>query len=106
MFLEYGGESPLLERISSVLLTIHQGNEINQVFSKLLVGLDLVESSAMEYTLANGEKHTLTGLHIINEDRLRDLNGDALEALHQKGLLQSVYMMLASLPNFRKLDRS
>ena len=56
-----------------------------------------------EYTLANGEKHTLTGLHIINEDRLRDLNGDALEAVHQKRLLQSVYMMLASLPNFRKL---
>jgi hypothetical protein len=103
VFLPHGGESPLLERISSVLLTIHQGNEINQVFSKLLVGLDLVESSTMEYTLANGEKHTLTGVHIINEDRLGALNGDALEAIHRKGLLQSIYMMLASMPNFRKL---
>ena len=103
VFLQHGGESPLLERVSSVLMTIHQGNEVNQVFSKLLVGLDLVESSTMEFTLANGEKHTLTGLHIINEDRLRELNGDALEALHQKGLLQSIYMMLASMPNFRKL---
>ena len=103
VFLEHGGESPLLERISSVLQAIHQGNEINQVFSKLLVGLDLVEPSTMEFTLANGEKHTLTGLHIINEARLRELNGDALDALHRKGLLQSVYMMLASIPNFRKL---
>jgi len=103
VFLQHGGESPLLERISSVLLTIHQGNEINQTFSKLLVGLDLVESSTMEFTLANGEKHTLGGLHIINERRLSELNGDALEALHQKGFLQSVYMMLASMPNFRKL---
>jgi len=103
VFLPHGGESPLLERISSVLLTIHQGNEINQVFSRLLVGLDLVESSTMEYTLANGEKHTLAGLHIINEQRLGALNGDALEALHRKGLLQGIYMMLASLPNFRKL---
>jgi len=103
VFLQHGGESPLLERVSSVLMTIHQGNEINQTFSKLLVGLDLVEPSTMEYTLANGEKHTLTGLHIINEDRLYALNGDALEALHQKGFLQSIYMMLASLPNFRKL---
>jgi len=103
VFLPHGGESPLLERISSVLMTIHQGNEINQAFSRLLVGLDLVEPSTMEFTLANGEKHTLTGLHIINEDRLRELNGDALEALHQKGFLQSIYMMLASLPNFRKL---
>ena len=103
VFLQHGGESPLLERISSVLMTIHQGNEINQTFSKLLVGLDLVESSTMEFTLANGEKHTLAGLHIINESRLRELNGDALEALHQKGFLESVYMMLASMPNFRKL---
>jgi len=103
VFLPHGGESPLLERISSVLATIHQGNEINQVFSRLLVGLDLVESSAMEFTLSNGEKHTLSGLHIINEERLSGLNGDALETLHQKGLLKSIYMMLASMPNFRKL---
>jgi hypothetical protein len=103
VFLTHGGESPLLERTSSVLMAIHQGNEINQVFSKLLVGLDLVDSSDMEFNLANGEKHTLTGLHIINEDRLRKLNGDALDALHQQGFLQSIYMMLASLPNFRKL---
>lgn len=103
VFLPHGGEGPLLERISTVLMTIHEGNEINQAFSRLLVGLDLVVSSAMEFTLANGEKHTLTGLHIINEDRLRELNGDALEALHRKGLLQSIYMMLASMPNFRKL---
>jgi len=103
VFLPHGGESPLLERISSVLATIHQGNETNQVFSRLLVGLDLVEPSAMEFTLSNGEKHTLSGMHIINEERLSALNGDALETLHQKGLLKSIYMMLASMPNFRKL---
>lgn len=103
VFLPHGGESPLLERISSVLAAIHQGAEINRVFSKLLVGLDLVESSTMEFSLSNGEKHTLSGLHIINEERLSALNGDALEALHRKGLLRSVYMMLASMPNFRKL---
>ncbi|MGA9573034.1 MAG: SapC family protein [Lysobacterales bacterium] len=103
VFLPHGGESLLLERASSVLATIHQGNAINQVFSRLLVGLDLVESSSMEFTLSNGESHTLSGLHIINEERLSALNGDALEALHEKGFLMSIYMMLASMPNFRKL---
>jgi len=103
VFLQHGGESPLLERISSVLLTIHDGNEINQAFSKLLVGLDLVESSTMQFSLVNGDNRTLGGLHIINEKRLRELNGSGLEALHQQGHLQSIYMMLASLPNFRKL---
>lgn len=103
VFLAHGGESPLLERMASILMTIHQGNEANQVFSKLLVGLDLIESSTMEFTLANGEKQTLTGLHVLNEDRLRELNGDALESLHREGYLESIYMMLASMPNFRKL---
>jgi hypothetical protein len=103
VFLPHGGESPLLERISSVLLTIHQGNEINQVLSRQLVGLDLVESAEMEFTLANGEQHTLGGLHLINEKRLAALSGDALYTLHEKGFLQAIYMMLASLPNFRKL---
>jgi hypothetical protein len=103
VFLQHGGESPLLERISSVLLAIHEGSEINQAFSRLLVGLDLVESTTMEFSLVNGEKHTLGGLHIINQKRLGELNGSALEALHQAGHLQSIYMMLASLPNFRKL---
>jgi len=103
VFLEHGGESPLLERISSVLMTIHEGSEINQAFSKMLVGLDLLESSTMEFTLVNGEKHTLAGLHIINEKRLNDLKGNALETLHEQGYLRSIYMILASLPNFRKL---
>lgn len=103
VFLTHGGESPLLERLTSVLFEIHRGNETNEAFSKLLVGLDLVESSTMHFELVNGEKHTLGGLHIINEDRLRELNGSALESLHQQGHLQSVYMMLASMPNFRKL---
>lgn len=103
VFLEHGGESPYLERMSSILRAIHEGNEANTVFSKLLVGLDLVESSAMEFTFSNGETQALTGLYIINEEKLRALNGDALESLHQAGFLQSIYLMLASMPNIRKL---
>ncbi|MEJ2401224.1 MAG: SapC family protein [Xanthomonadales bacterium] len=103
VFLEHGGESPLLERMTSVLLTIHEGAAENEAFSRLLVGLDLIESSTMEFVLDSGETLSLAGLHIINEDRLRGLNGAALETLHQKGYLQAVYMMLASMPNFRRL---
>jgi hypothetical protein len=34
---------------------------------------------------------------------LRDLGGDALETLHKAGHLQTVYMMLASMPNMARL---
>ncbi len=103
VFLSHGGESELLERMSSILMTIHQGADVNERFSKVLVGLDLIEPSTMEMVLDNGETLNLSGLHIINEDRLKALVGPALEALHQHGHLQDVFMMLASLPNFRRL---
>jgi hypothetical protein len=103
VFLEHGGESELLERMTSILMTIHEGAQANETFSKLLVGLDLVEPSTMEFVFDNGEKHTLGGLFIVNEERLRGLNGAALETLHEHGYLQAIYMMLASMPNFRRL---
>ena len=103
VFLAHGGESPLLERINSILMTIHQGHDINQAFSKLLVGLDLIESFTLQVELNDGSGHNLTGMYAINEERLGELNADALDALHRAGHLQSVYMMLASMPNLGKL---
>ena len=42
VFLPHGGESPLLEHISSVLMTIHQGHEAAKSLSEMLVGLELI----------------------------------------------------------------
>jgi hypothetical protein len=67
------------------------------------VGLELIESVELDIEFDDGSRHQLRGLSTINDDRLRDLNGGALEALHQKGHLQSVYMLLASLPNLSML---
>ena len=103
VFLEHGGESPLLERATSMLLAIHRGHETSQSFSQLLVGLDLIESLEISFELADGSKETLTGLYTINEDKLDSLNANALETLHRQGYLRSVYMMVASIPNLARL---
>ncbi len=102
-FLAHGGESPFLERVSSILRTIHDGHEASQAFSRLLVGLELVESLRLEVEFRDGSKHELKGLYTINEDKLRELNAGSLETLHRKGYLQNIYMMLASLPNVARL---
>jgi hypothetical protein len=99
VFLPHGGESPLLEHISSVLMTIHQGHEAAKSWSEMLVGLELIESLSLGVELKDGSNQSLKGLYTINEDRLRDLNASALESLHKRGHLRDVYMMLASLPN-------
>ena len=103
LFLEHGGESPYLERMASVLHAIHDGQDASRAFSELLVGLELIESLKLEIEFVDGTQHSLEGLFAINEDRLRGLDGGALEALHRQGHLQSVYMMLASLPRLSVL---
>ncbi len=103
LFLPQGGESPLLERLTSVLKAVHDGHEASQAFSQLLVGLDLVETLSIDVRFDDGSRQSLAGLHTINEEKLASLGGDALEALHQPGHLRRLYMMLASLPNLEKL---
>lgn len=103
VFLPHGGESPLLERISSVLMSIHRGHAAAKSLGEMLVGLELIESLTLGVELKDGSKESLKGLYTINEDKLQNLNGSALEALHRKGHLRDVYMMLASLPNVSRL---
>lgn len=103
VFLPQGGESPLLERVNDVLSRIHQGHAASRSLSLMLVGLELVESCAVNVEFDDGSKQSLAGLYTINEDRLRGLGGSALESLHAKGHLQDAFMLLASLLSMKGL---
>lgn len=103
VFLPQGGESPYLERISSVLMTIHQGYSISESLSRLLTGLELIEPVAIDIELDDGTRQGLDGLHTINEAKLEQLGASALETLHDKGHLRDIFMVLASMPNLARL---
>lgn len=103
LFLPYGGTSPYLERIQSVLLTLHEGLQAMPAFVQALVEHELLESFIADIELKDGAQHRLTGFHTINEDRLHALPGAALERLSRDGHLQAIYMVVASLANFRDL---
>ena len=103
LFREYGGSSDFLERMSSVLLTIHQGLEAMPAFIDALLQHDLLESFVLDVELNDRSQHRLTGFYTINEERLGALDAAGLERLHKAGHLQSIYMALASLSHFRDL---
>lgn len=103
LFLPYGGTSAYLERIHSVLLTLHQGLQAMPAFIQALVEHELLESFALDVELSDGSQHRLTGFHTIHEERLQALPGAALERLNRAGHLEPIYMALASLANFRDL---
>ncbi|TMP40226.1 multidrug transporter [Pseudoalteromonas citrea] len=98
LFLEHGGNSEYLTQINSVLQAIHHGHADDEAFMQSLLKYDLLESA----TLKVGSD-TLTGLYTINEDNLRQLDASALEALHQVGYLQHIYMVMASLGQLKNL---
>ena len=99
LFLKHGGLSPYLQRIESILGTIHHGHEASRSFSQVLVGLELVEPLKVEAQFEDGSRQGLQGLYKIDEDKLRSLSANALETLHHKDYLRDIYLMLASLQN-------
>lgn len=103
VFREHGGTTDYLERVNSVLLALHQGLQDAPAFIDALLQHDLLESFVLDVQLDDGSQSRLAGFHTLNEDRLRALDGRALEQLHRAGHLESIYMAVASLSHFRDL---
>lgn len=103
LFLEHGGQSQFLDRMSSTLATINQGIAATNPFIAALVENELLDSFALDIKFRDGGQHRLAGFHTIREEKLADLGSDALGKLHQKGYLQAIFMVIASLTHFRDL---
>jgi len=103
LFRTHGGHTEYLERMSSVLGTIHHGLQRNVGFIDALLAHDLLESFVMDIELSDGSSNRLAGFYTINEDRLGSLSGSVLEQLNQQGYLSAIYMAVASLSQFREL---
>lgn len=103
VFLPHGGTTDYIERMNSMLLSIHQGLQSTPPFISTLLEHELLESFVLDVELNDGSQHRLLGFYTINEDKLNALSGAVLENLMQRGYLQAIYMVLASLSNFRAL---
>jgi len=103
LFLEHGGVSDYLSSMMEMLETIRLANDMNAGFIDALLELDLIESVTMQVELKDRSKHELLGYYTINEEKLQELDGEALGMLHSKNYLESIFMILSSLSNFRTL---
>jgi hypothetical protein len=103
VFLEHGGNTEYLARVSRLLVTLHEGLQATPAFIAALRAHALLESFVLDVTDAEGATQRLAGFHTIHEERLAALEADALAELHRAGFLQPIFMVLASLSNFRAL---
>lgn len=103
LFRDQGGTTAFLDRMTSVLLSLHDGLQSIPAFVDALLQHELLESFALDVELGDGSLNRLVGFYTVNEEKLGALDGVALEALHRNGFLEPLYMMVASMSRFRDL---
>jgi hypothetical protein len=103
VFLEHGGNSEYLERVNSILHAVLEGMRHSKLFLETLDELNLIESFVLDVQLDDGSEHRLAGFYTINEDVLKELDGEQLQRLNQKGYLEAIYMVIASMTNLPAL---
>ncbi len=103
VFDESGQATPYLEDVAEKLGRLDAGYRASEGFFAALKRWDLLEPFTLEVTLNDGAKRSLVGFHILNEDRIRGLDGAALGELHAAGYLMPIFMALASLSHITDL---
>jgi hypothetical protein len=106
VFDDAGQPSPLLEQVAAMLGALDEGYRASGDFFAALDRYELLEPFSMDVALDNGAMHRLVGYHLVNEERLRDLEPAVLTELHAAGYLEPIYMALASVGNLARLVRA
>ena len=106
MFREHGGNTEYLERISSVLLGIHEGIAAMPAFVAALLEHELLESFVLDIQFDDGAQHRFAGFY-THPRRAAGASSTARRSAScmQPGYLQAIYMVIASLSQFPRADR-
>jgi hypothetical protein len=102
-FDEHGQPTPYLEAIVQNLDELDQGYRSSDEFFAALERYELLEPFSFDVELRDGSSHRLVGYHLIDEEKLRELEPGAVNELHIAGYLMPIFMALASLSNLAAL---
>ncbi len=103
VFLDHGGLSPYLEKISKILNRIYDGMQISDAMFAAFAELDLIEPVNLEIELNDREVYRLRGNYTIHQEKLANLGGADLERLNRSGFLRCAFLAVESLGNIQRL---
>lgn len=103
VFLEHGGQAPLLQQAAETLGEVAEGDEVSAAFCARLAQMDLLEPFTLDVALDDGSQGRLAGLYVVAEERLAALGAEELNRLHRAGMLICVFMAVASLSRLEDL---
>lgn len=103
VFLPHGGHTRYLDHVNATLRAIYVGHHLLEPMVEQFAGAGLLKPIALELAVGEGEVYAVSDAVTIDRERLAALTGDALEALHRAGFLQSAVLLAASLGNVQRL---
>ncbi len=98
-----GTESAYLQQAKQMLAALLEGEEQTHQLIRKLLALELIRPMRLEIEFVNRHKQRVDGLYTIDEERLKNLPGDAIAELHSLAYLAPIYTMLASLGHIYSL---
>jgi len=105
LFETSGAETPYLRRELASIAELVEGEPRTRAYIERLGALDLIQPIQLELKAPNRESRKISGLHSINEKKLRGLDGAVLAELNGLGYLHAMYAMLSSLGHLQILAR-
>ncbi|NJO14045.1 MAG: SapC family protein [Rhizobiales bacterium] len=103
LFLEHGGNAPMLDKMLGALQAAFLGNQLLDPLADALQASGLLQPLGLELRVGPDRAYTISDALTIDRERLAALSGEELAALHRAGFLQSAFMIAASLGNLQRL---
>ena len=105
LFDEAGKESAYLQNVIRMLEANLQNEAQTRLFAQRLEQLELLVPINIKVEYKDGAVHTITGLHAIDEEKLRSLATAELQELNKNGYLLLTHAMLTSIFQLNTLIR-
>jgi hypothetical protein len=103
VFLEQGGHSPYLQRVTRVLNGLNDGFAMTKPMFEIFQSMQLIAPVDLEVKITGRETVNLPGFFTIDRDKLAGLDSATLHRLHRSGFLHGAYLILASHANLNRL---
>ena len=103
LFDDQGKPTEYVDNVLKFLQEYRAQHMRTEAFCKRLQELDLLEPMQAQFTLADGEKMSLTGFSVVNRAKLKALADDKLGEMARNDELELLYLHLQSMRNFTRL---
>jgi len=103
VFLEFGGNTPFLNRITDVLTVVHEGVAEAERMMKAFAALGLIEPISLEIEFANKKFYKTNRFATVSKEKLLALSDEQVGQLHRNGLLRYAYLIIGSVTNIQDL---